>query len=380
MSWMMLLWTAVASAAPCPTPVVLGLSGVCELEGTPQVVQQGEVFEARVRNGSTWLIARSEGTGSLSFRDGRHVPVAVTACATRRDSLAAEARMAGFEGLDFACRNDTVVVQTAFEQPPGVAAVLRTWEDTRSVEVRGQDQAPVRLRIQVARSSMDDVRAWGLDFSAPVDLVRSLADAVRGGPGRLSDGMFNGPGSGRAAGTWYQERDLQVEPGDPVSVWIGSAESIMGSGEGTTPKDSETGVQVGLRDVSVLSDGRALRATLSLSLTTPTESGRDGRFYVSRSEGTRQESRLRMRVGEPVELARWSQSEGLDVNDSLPLLDQIPWLDDLLGGHERRDYQGEVLVVATLLTGRSVRSTGQKMDDLRSQGEAQRRAVRGGGR
>jgi len=381
LSVMMLFGHSIGWAADACLPTVhLGVGGVAECPGVPDVVVRDKddpVFVwRRSGRGTVYVVARREGSGSLTFKDGRHIKVVVSACTDQLDAWRSRAEEAGFEGLAFSCQDNVVVASSEFRQPPRVQATLRSWEDSGGLVFTDEEAAQARLQVQVFRASVEDGVRWGFNLSDPVALAKQIGEVVRSGPDELTGAMFNGPGRGRVAETRYDEREVPVEIGQPVRLTFGEVQRTLQGGRNPQLIEVETGVQLELTDVSVLSDARVMRANLDLRVAEPVTRQIEGRTVVVDTREITQTDPIRLRVNEPTVLATWSLDRGLDMNQTLPILDRLGPLNQVLGGHDRGDYQGELIVVATLVVGSPGGSALDELDALRRKGEAWREGVR----
>jgi len=357
------MWSALAAAAPidCESVLELGLSEVVECRGQLRIAlldaknPDGPIFNFH-RNGadSIFVMPLRPGEGSLTFRDGRHVTVVVSACHNRRRTLERRALQAGMEGVVFTCAEDTVVAESDFPQPAPMSRLLRRWEERGEMVYYENEEPPVaRLHLEVARASREDAQRWGLNLSEPISLVRALASSLR--TGNFTDAMFHGPGLTNSAGSWYDENEVTLVLGEPVDVWF-APPSLSGSASPVVD-----GMAVSLSDVAVLSGSQEVRAQMELRV------GQE-------AYGVR--TRVRLPLNTPTVIANWSSQYGLDVNRSLPALELLSPLDQLIGAHTRTDYTGQLLLVATLKTGAATTDPTLQLDTIRQQGDTWREAVR----
>lgn len=312
------------------------------------------IFKVHNANGDLLISAVEDGYGELIFDDGSRLAVTVRSCLQEQRQFERRAQDHGFEGLRFHCQGEMVYATAEFPQPFGVVQVLERWEDQHDLVFQDSwEPPPLALRIQVARVIREDGEQWGLDWSRPVDTLETLAGLMTGQRPRSLEELLVGPGKLQSAGSWTDEYTFPLEQGSSFEQWMGATVRTISAGTGDaegSEDEHRSGFRIAMRDVTLLSGGRAVRGFVEVSYSSPGQAVRRGGFMVTASDREVGHSAMtRLYLNEPTKLIVNQPQQEQSSNSTLPFLEDFGSLEQLIGGKEHSEREEMLLVVVTLV-------------------------------
>ncbi len=340
--------------ARCPEHLVIAPGEFRHCAGNPRLAFRTPYYDVKLaEEGGFYLIGRTPGVAQLELWDGTSMRVSVDACLNGLRGIRQEAKELGFgQLLSIRCEDRSVIVRTHGDLPPQAVPWLQRLDRREGVEwVPDVGPMMVRLRVELARASRSEVDRHGFDLQDPVEFVRRMADIARNGPSWSDGELLYGYGKTLTADSWYYTREVPVELGSDVRLSSGTETSVQGR-EGQASAAVPSGLELVLEDVKILGSGRELKAKMTVAYSDSVETERSGSHYQTQVAPERLVSHVRLRLGEPRQVMRWSPQRGQDVHHTLPVLQGIWPLDRVLGGSDRIEEQAVAVVVLTLIPDR----------------------------
>lgn len=365
----MILIVSLALAAPaCPATLDLAVGDSVMCAGRVNAVNPEGIVGGLPHGGEFALQGLSEGTATVYLHDGSMMTVRVSSCSSRISRYRSIVPEKG--GVHYIC-DDGYVVISADKALTGTALDnVRRWEDSeRTIYLPPGGMPRLSLQVTALHISREMVSQVGLDLSSPVRLFKQMADVFQTGVGALSDDMLYGPGLTEMGSSWSHVVEQDVYPFEPFSVCAGPETNAGLSGASASAMAPISGgLCVTIDNLHFLSEGHQIRGRLKVRDSSSASSSVSKGVFVQTEDVLKSETPLRLSLNHPHIVAASRPSSGTHYNHSLPLLGQVPLIEDILGGTEMRDSESETLIYMLLRVARSPREDQRRIDDAQARG------------
>ena len=367
---MILTVSLALAAARCPATLDLAVGDSLMCAGTPSAINPEGIAGALPHGGEFAVQGLAEGTAVVYLADGSLMTVRVSSCSGRIARY--KAVVPERDGVHYACDDGYVVISTDRPIHGKTLEAVRAWEDAeKTIFVPPGGMPRLTLQVTALHLSREMVTQVGLDLSSPVRLFKKMADVFTQGLGNLSDSMLYGPGFTDMGSSWSHVVEQDVFPFEPFSVCAGPETNANVSGAQTSQMAPIAGgLCVSIDHVHFLSDGHQIRGRLTVRDSSAESSTVSRGVFVQTQDVLKSETPLRLSLNQSHVVAASTPSGGTHYNHSLPLLGEVPILEDILGSTEQRDSESETLIYMTLRAARSPRDEQRRIEQAIARGQS----------